>query len=58
MNQDYGQVKGEYSIEWQEHTPGVLTPDPVAKTTEISEDSDWLAEPAGVAEDDGDSLPF
>jgi hypothetical protein len=58
MNQDYGQVKGEYSIEWGEYKPGVLTPDPVGSTTEISEDSDWLAEPAGVAEDDGDELPF
>jgi hypothetical protein len=58
MNQDYGQVKGEYSIEWGEYKPGVLTPDPVGSTTEISEDSDWLTEPAGVAEDDLDELPF
>ena len=47
MNQDYGQVKGEYSIEWGEHKPGVLTPDAVDTTSEISEDEDWLADPIG-----------
>lgn len=50
MNQDYGQVKGEYSIEWGEHKPGVLTPDAVDTTSEISEDADWLADPVGEEE--------
>jgi hypothetical protein len=43
MNQDYGQVKGEYSIEWEEYKPGVfLHQIRVGSATEISEDSDWL----------------
>ncbi len=54
MNQDYGQVKGEYSIEWGEYTPGVLTPDAVDSKDDFTEDADWTTE----KETAGDEMPF
>ena len=53
MNQDYGQVKGEYSIEWGEYTPGVLTPDSVDSKEDFTEDADWTTE-----KETTDGVPF
>ena len=53
MNQDYGQVKGEYSIEWGEYTPGVLTPDSVDSKDDFTEDADWTTE-----KETADEVPF
>ena len=55
MNQDYGQVKGEYSIEWQTYSPGVLTPDSVDSPNEITEESDWLDTEKETVDDE---MPF
>jgi hypothetical protein len=38
MSGEYGAIKGDYSIEWKEYTPGVVSPDPV---TSDNSDADW-----------------
>ena len=53
MASDYGQVKGEYTIQWQEYVPGALTADPVTDTT-IGDD--WVMPDLPLGGDDDD--PF
>jgi hypothetical protein len=49
---DYGQVKGEYTIEWQEYVPGALTADPITDTTS---GDDWTMPESPLS---GDDDPF
>lgn len=48
LNDDYGAIKGDYTLEWQKYAPGVVTPDAVEATDDTTDD-DW---------DDGEASPF
>ena len=52
LNKEYGAIKGDYTIDWRQYTPGVVTPDPLPQNVSVGPDEDIELE--GLDDD----LPF